>query len=182
MLLLKDAGLKSCRPTCMHGLKPRPARGCSVHACTWACTSEAKQVLLAVWLQHACMHGACPYKAPVGLPMRVQEMQHRDPLHPSSWVLCRLALEWLVPRMSSAISQLQLSHWISTPNTLTALTTASMATTATNCYNHPNRQNPHREELMSSAVVAIATDGSKKASELGPDDWTIYPLEEIMDE
>lgn len=40
----------------------------------------------------------------------------------------------------------------------------------------------HRNELLDGAVVAIAADASKRASELGPDDWELFPLEDILEE
>lgn len=38
-----------------------------------------------------------------------------------------------------------------------------------------------RNELLHGAAVAIAEDGSKRTSELGPDDWELLPLIDIME-
>ncbi len=39
-----------------------------------------------------------------------------------------------------------------------------------------------REELLDTAVVAVAADNSKPASELRPEDWELMPLMEIVEE
>ena len=38
------------------------------------------------------------------------------------------------------------------------------------------------EELLDTAVVAVATDRSKSVAELGPEDWELLPLEEVLEE
>jgi hypothetical protein len=38
------------------------------------------------------------------------------------------------------------------------------------------------EELLDTAVVAVAADNGKPTAELGPEDWELLPLQEIMEE
>ncbi len=39
-----------------------------------------------------------------------------------------------------------------------------------------------RDEVLDGAVVAVAADGSKPVAELGPEDWELLPLQQILEQ